>query len=452
RVHWQGNTTRTTTLQYGNLQWRDLLTQINLNGAITNVNYDGNTGNPLNWHGGASLTWARGRQLQRLQRTGVDVTFTYDHSGIRTGKRVNRNGAITEHTFYTQNGTIVGETRRHPNGNIDRLEFVYDEAGRPLQLIFNGRIYNYVLNLQGDVQQIRRSTDGVVVATYLYNAWGQLLQSTGSMAESNPLRYRGYFYDVATGLYYLNSRYYDPVIGRFLNWDGFVSTGQSFLGLNMFAYCLNNPVNMIDPTGYVGFSTSGVQCWHSLNHFALMTGGSGNTTGWAGSPQQVTATTQVVQQLQRTANNPNLPSQQRINAQAQVYVLQMSILHMPIVLNRENPAQRLTSQIIMGTHQGDWESAVFRAGMIMYGGAQIIGSLGSMGTGGSIIALGVGAMFVPVPGMRPAGGITIGAGLAYMAYNAYKIMDGLKIINDALFRRDITADDLIDFFFPHPWR
>jgi len=140
------------------------------------------------------------------------------------------------------------------HSTIDRLELVYDEAGRPLQLIFNGRIYNYVLNLQGDVQQIRRATDGVVVATYLYNAWGQLLQSTGSMAESNPLRYRGYFYDVATGLYYLQSRFYDPVIGRFLNWDGLVSTGQGFLGFNMFAYCLNNPVMRIDPSGYVSMS------------------------------------------------------------------------------------------------------------------------------------------------------------------------------------------------------
>jgi len=141
---------------------------------------------------------------------------------------------------------------------VDRLEFIYDEAGRPLQLIFNGRIYNYVLNLQGDVQQIRRSTDGVVVATYLYNAWGQLLQSTGSMAESNPIRYRGYFYCLGSGFYYLNSRYYDPVIGRFINADAYISTGQGFLGYNMFAYCLNNPVNMVDPDGYAAGSIGGI--------------------------------------------------------------------------------------------------------------------------------------------------------------------------------------------------
>ena len=69
------------------------------------------------------------------------------------------------------------------------------------------------------------------------------------MAVLNPIRYRGYFYDTETGFYYLNSRYYDPEIGRFINADGYVSTGQSFLGYNMFAYCNNNPVNLVDTSG-----------------------------------------------------------------------------------------------------------------------------------------------------------------------------------------------------------
>jgi len=156
----------------------------------------------------------------------------------------------------------MGNSRVVLHSTIDQLEFVYDEAGRPLQLIFNGRIYNYVLNLQGDVQQIRRVTDGVVVATYLYNAWGQLLQSTGSMAGENPIRYRGYFWCSAAEMYYLQSRFYDPVIGRFLNWDGLVSTGQGFLGFNMFAYCNNNPVMLIDPSGYIplGWSQAQANC------------------------------------------------------------------------------------------------------------------------------------------------------------------------------------------------
>jgi len=140
------------------------------------------------------------------------------------------------------------------------LEFFYDESGRPVQMSYNGQVFNYVLNLQGDVQEIRDPHTGEVVATYVYNAWGQLLYSSGWMADVNPIRYRGYFYDTATGLYYLQSRYYDPVIGRFLNVDEFMSTGQSLLGFNMFVYCLNNPVNAIDPDGRRAIFTCCTYC------------------------------------------------------------------------------------------------------------------------------------------------------------------------------------------------
>ena len=93
-----------------------------------------------------------------------------------------------------------------------------------------------------------------VEATYLYNAWGELLSSSGvnNLHNVNPLRYRGKYFDQSTGLYYLQSRFYDPMIGRFINWDGLLSTGQGFLGLNMFTFCLNNPVNLEDQDGYRG--------------------------------------------------------------------------------------------------------------------------------------------------------------------------------------------------------
>ena len=65
----------------------------------------------------------------------------------------------------------------------------------------------------------------------------------------NPFRYRGYYYDTETGLYYLQSRYYNPQWGRFLNADGYVSTGQGLLGYNMYAYCNKNPIMYTDPAG-----------------------------------------------------------------------------------------------------------------------------------------------------------------------------------------------------------
>jgi len=117
---------------------------------------------------------------------------------------------------------------------------------------FNGTNYYYLVNLQGDVMGIVDSTGNIVVS-YTYDAWGKPLSTTGMMASTlgtlNPLRYRGYVYDTETGLYYLQSRYYNPEIGRFINADGFTSTGQGFVGNTMFVYCLNNPIKCVDPTG-----------------------------------------------------------------------------------------------------------------------------------------------------------------------------------------------------------
>ena len=94
---------------------------------------------------------------------------------------------------------------------------------------------------------------GNTVVEYTYDAWGKVLSVTGTLASTvgqiNPFRYRGYYYDTETGWYYLQTRYYDPEVGRFINADGYVSTGQGIIGNNMFAYCGNNPVMHSDPSG-----------------------------------------------------------------------------------------------------------------------------------------------------------------------------------------------------------
>lgn len=114
------------------------------------------------------------------------------------------------------------------------------------------------VNQMGDVLGLYNTT-GTQVVRYRYDAWGKLLEiennngQTITNAENigmrNPFRYRGYYYDTDTGFYYLNARYYDPETGRFLNADGYASTGQGFVGNNMFAYCNNNPVMYADYTG-----------------------------------------------------------------------------------------------------------------------------------------------------------------------------------------------------------
>ena len=207
RQHWDGPSTSVrptiTTFSYGNATWPDLLTAVNGN-PITH-DY---SGNPTQWHDGRRFTWERGRELVSVHdRIGnLYATFEYDVNGIRTRKTVAPpNLPFAEHTFYTQGGRIVAERREFSDGRVYTLEFFYDEAGRPLQMRFSDgrnvdRIFNYVLNLQGDVIQIRDPHTGAVYAQYLYNAWGELLESSGEdisaglcMSDVNPIRYRGYY-------------------------------------------------------------------------------------------------------------------------------------------------------------------------------------------------------------------------------------------------------------------
>jgi len=161
------------------------------------------------------------------------------------------------HDYLTQSGKVARETIRQSVGgtvlSTKTLDFFYDESGRPFAFNYSvdggiASTYYYILNLQGDVVQII-DANGVMQAEYIYSPWGEVISAEGDLAEVNPLRYRGYYYDSETGFYYLQSRYYDPENHRFINADSYASTGQGFLGVNMFAYCSNNPVNNFDNDG-----------------------------------------------------------------------------------------------------------------------------------------------------------------------------------------------------------
>ena len=161
------------------------------------------------------------------------------------------------HEYLTLNGKVARETIRTNNTLTAVLDFIYDESGKPFALKYstNGtsfQTYYYVLNLQGDVVKLIHYIPGFEyesVATYEYDAWGNIVSSSGRLAEINPLRYRGYYYDSETGFYYLQSRYYDPANRRFINADGLISFDCGFSGLNMYSYCGNCPVACSDPNG-----------------------------------------------------------------------------------------------------------------------------------------------------------------------------------------------------------
>lgn len=237
------------TYSYDNEQWPDLLTAYNGH----NISYDA-IGNPTTWYDGAIMTWARGRQLAGISATADHdaLSFTYNSEGLRLTKTVGTGSSAELHRYTWQGNKLIAESF-----GTSELEFFYDESGQPYALLVRDLStatpteawYFYVTNLQGDVVMLLDAS-GNTFAEYSYNAWGNVLNASGSLAEVNPLRYRGYYYDVESGLYYVSSRYYDPEICRWINADSFASTGQGIVGCNMFAYCLNNPTNLIDKTGH----------------------------------------------------------------------------------------------------------------------------------------------------------------------------------------------------------
>ena len=239
---------------YTNPSWPDLLTSVTANGTTKDVLYEGqsqtsdlpSSGNPITYYNGKdyTFTWTKGRQLASATVDGKQVSYTYDMSGVRTSKTVNG----TTYNYTTLSGKVM---RQQWDGKT--LEFVYDDGNQPFAMIYKHgsetKLYYYLVNAQGDVSAILDS-GGKIAASYDYDAWGNCTvydSSDAAIGDLNPLRYRGYYYDAETGFYYLQSRYYDPAICRFINADGLFTDG--FIGANLFAYCANNPVNTVDPTG-----------------------------------------------------------------------------------------------------------------------------------------------------------------------------------------------------------
>ena len=230
------------TYEYGDNVWKDKLTKFN----GTTITYD-NSGNPLAYRNGMSFSWIRGRVLDKITISNSEIQMRYDSNGLRTQK-----GNVRY--YYDSNNNLIALSK-----GSSTLFFYYDDSDNPTSFSDGTNMYYYVKNIQGDIVKIISST-GAVVANYAYNVWGELLSvkdSFGnpitdqtSIAYLNPLRYRGYVYDDETGLYYLKSRYYDPVTCRFINADIYFDTNSGTpLSTNLFSYCENNAVINNDSSG-----------------------------------------------------------------------------------------------------------------------------------------------------------------------------------------------------------
>ena len=241
---------------YENSRWGDLLTSYrgqklayegqSYNSSTNTVSGNPVSGNPVSYYNGRrwDMTWKNGKQLASATSSGRTVSYEYDKNGLRTSKTYN--GTRYDYAY-------AGDKLVWQGWNGNEMYFFYDNTGAPIAFWYfpdgGSRVTGYYFtNQQGDVVRIE-DPDGNVLASYSYDAWGKAYKSSGSMRNINPLRFRGYYYDTETGFYYLQSRYYDPVVSRFINADSYASTGQGFLGYNMFAYCGNDPVNHADVSG-----------------------------------------------------------------------------------------------------------------------------------------------------------------------------------------------------------
>ena len=130
--------------------------------------------------------------------------------------------------------------------------YTYDGNGDLISMNLNYVEYYYIRNAQGDIIALS-DRNGKIVVNYTYDSWGKLISISGTEKDTvgvkNPYRYRGYRYDVETGLYYLQSRYYNPEWSRFINADTEFGFMGDLISSNVFIYCKNNPVNMYDLTG-----------------------------------------------------------------------------------------------------------------------------------------------------------------------------------------------------------
>ena len=232
-----GTPTKTNTYTYGDSSWGDLLTAYN--GVQWSYDQIGNLTNDGTW----TYTWQNGRELASMSNGSTTWNYTYDANGMRTSRS---NGSTTYN--YVYNGDQLVQMTK----GSDTLYFTYGAIG-PTTVTWNGTTYYYAVNAQGDVMGIFDGSGNCVVTYNWDNAWGYNPEPEGSLADTlgtlNPLRYRSYVYDEETELYYLNTRYYDPEICRFINADIYLTTGQGLTGNNMFAYCGNNPVSRIDNGG-----------------------------------------------------------------------------------------------------------------------------------------------------------------------------------------------------------
>lgn len=237
--------TDTKSFTYSNSDWEDQLTSYN-NESIA---YD-SLGNMTSYKEN-SYTWKNGIELSKVTNTTNNKEFIYKYDV--NGKRISKICDGTETKYYMLNNDLLYEDR---NGIV--IYYLYDSEGI-VGFKYNENVYYYLKNLQDDIIGIM-DENGTQLVKYEYDSWGKLLSIRDEnnnelsyvqnhIANINPFRYRSYYYDIETGLYYLNNRYYNPELMRFISPDLVLGANGDILSYNLYSYVSNNPISNYDITG-----------------------------------------------------------------------------------------------------------------------------------------------------------------------------------------------------------
>ena len=242
----------TSTYKKFSYNSKNQLTSYLVNGTTKYYSYD-NMGNPVKYGVSSSgaadnMVWTQGTKLASGSYKGNSFSYKYNADGLRYEKTVN---GITMRQ-YLEGNKVIAEEELNTSGTVAHTKYyIYDQTGIA-GMVYDGSTYYFEKNLFGDVTAIYNSSGGWVDG-YSYDLWGAITSGGYSdVGKANPFRYRGYYYDTETGFYYLQSRYYDPQICRFISADNLEiipSLSQTAGQLNLYAYCNNNPVMYSDPSG-----------------------------------------------------------------------------------------------------------------------------------------------------------------------------------------------------------
>ena len=222
-----------------------------------------------------TYTYNASGQLAGVATPSMSAKYSYGISGMREAKTVASAGTTSSTTSLWAGMQLVAE--RDLDGTTYR--YLYGPRGAPLELSVtaSGGVatsYAYQLDHAGSVIALTSAT-GTVVASYAYDPWGNPTSVGGTnptLAARQPLRYRGYYWDGESSLYYMPARYYDPSVGRFISADPAAPSAGSPLSLNRYVYCEGDPVQGSDPSGAIadydgtGKSTTVNSALHASRH------------------------------------------------------------------------------------------------------------------------------------------------------------------------------------------